>query len=267
MVCAICGSSEQVLKAAFEKVRYVECTCGVTFADPMPTDDELKRFYNNRYVESMGSEGENPHFREEYQPVYQSEKELTFRDLGFPYTEGRGRTWLDVGCANGLFVDWIRQFGYRAKGVDIAPEMIEEARQKGLDCFCCEANELGEVFDIVSLWDVIEHARNPRDMLPRAASALRTGGTLFVQTPCTGIISDTFGDKWREYTYPNHLHLFSQDALFRLLTNHGFAVRKWVRFGSGNTSGTLPDDKKRVIDTIAKRLGIGDVIALWAVKL
>ena len=42
-------------------------------------------------------------------------------------------------------------------------------------------------------------------------------------------------------------------------------IKNWVRFGSGNTSGTLPDGKKKVFDTIAKQLGIGDVIALWAV--
>ncbi|MBP1729821.1 MAG: Methyltransferase/methylase [Deltaproteobacteria bacterium] len=266
MICTICGGSEQVIKAALDKVTYVQCTCGVTLAVPMPTEEELKAFYNTRYVESMGCGEENPHFREEYQPIYQSEKALTFRDLGFPHTEGVGLRWLDVGCANGLFVGWIQQFGYETKGVDVAPEMIEEARQKGLDCHCCEANDLGEVFDIVSLWDVIEHALDPDAMLSRVSSAVKSEGNLFLQTPCTGIISDTFGQGWREYTYPNHLHLFSQDALFRLLTRHGFMIRNWVRFGSGNTSGTLPDDKKRVIDTIAKRMGIGDVIALWAVR-
>jgi 2-polyprenyl-3-methyl-5-hydroxy-6-metoxy-1,4-benzoquinol methylase len=267
LICRICGSSEQAIKAALDTVTYVQCTCGVTLAVPMPTEAELKSFYNNRYVDSMGCGEENPHFREEYQPVYQSEKALTFKDLAFAYTEGKGLTWLDVGCANGLFVGWIEQFGYETKGVDVAPEMIEEARQKGLDCHCCEADALGEVFDIVSLWDVIEHALDPDAMLSRVSATVKSGGNLFLQTPCTGIISDTFGSNWREYTYPNHLYLFSQDALFRILTRHGFMIRSWVRFGSGNTGGTLPDDKKRVIDTIAKRMGIGDVIALWAVKV
>jgi 2-polyprenyl-3-methyl-5-hydroxy-6-metoxy-1,4-benzoquinol methylase len=265
MTCTICGSSEQVAKALFAEVAYARCACGVTFADPMPTETELVEFYNNNYVRSMGCKEANPHFTEAYQPVYQSEKVLTFKDLKFPYEDGQGLRWLDVGCANGLFVDWIKQFGYEVSGVDVAPQMVHEARGKGLDCHCCHADELGSRFDIVSLWDVIEHSLNPKKLMEGVAKTVKSGGSLLLQTPCTGIISDTFAQNWREYTYPNHLHLFSQESLFQVLKDHGFMIRNWVRFGSGNTSGTLPDDKKKVFDTIAKCLGIGDVIALWAV--
>ena len=266
MICNLCGGSEQVVKAVLNEATYGQCTCGVTLADPMPSEDELKAFYNNKYVESMGCKESNPHFTQSYQPIYQAEKALTLRDLSFPYEEGKRQRWLDVGCANGLFVGWIKQFDYEVAGVDVAPEMIEEARSKGLSCYCCEADQLGGTFDIVSLWDVIEHSRCPKETMTRVGKTLRQGGNLFLQTPCTGIISDTFGQHWREYTYPNHLHLFSQDSLFRLLKEHDFMIKNWIRFGSGNTSGTLPDEKKKVIDSIAKRLGIGDVIAVWAVR-
>ncbi len=265
MICTLCGGTEQVVKASLDDATYIQCTCGVTLAEPMPSEAELRSFYNNHYVESMGCKDDNPHFTEAYQPVYQSEKALTFKDLGFDYEKCEGLRWLDVGCANGLFVGWIKQFGYDAMGVDVAPEMIDEARSKGLNCHCCEADELNETFDIVSLWDVIEHSRSPKEVMTRVRKTVKKGGALFLQTPCTGIISDTFGQGWREYTYPNHIHLFSQDSLFRLLKEHGFMLKNWVRFGSGNSSGTLPDDRKRVIDTIAKRLGIGDIIAVWAV--
>ena len=267
MTCSICGSSETVVKALFTNAAYVQCTCGVTLADPMPTEADLAKFYDHDYLKSMGCKETNPHFTEAYQPIYRSEKVLTFKDLKFPYADGHGLRWLDVGCANGLFVDWIRQFGYEVSGIDVASQMIQEARGKGLDCHCCQANELGSRFDIVSLWDVIEHSLNPRGLLQSVAKAVKSGGSLLLQTPCTGIISETFAQSWREYTYPNHLHLFSQESLFRLLKDYGFMIRNWVRFGSGNTSGTLPDDKKEVFDTIAKRLGIGDVIALWAVMV
>ena len=150
MTCILCGSSERTARAVFDIVTYAQCTCGVTLADPMPTKTELTTLYDHNYVESMGCKEANPHFTEAYQPVYQSEKVLTFNDLGFPYEKGKGLRWLDVGCAgNGLFVGWIRQFGCEAFGVDVAPQMIEEARSKGLDCYCCEADELGSAFDIV----------------------------------------------------------------------------------------------------------------------
>jgi hypothetical protein len=101
--------------------------------------------------------------------------------------------------------------------------------------------------------------------MQRIQKCLKKGGTLFLQTPCSGIVSDTFGKLWGDYVYPAHLHIFSQDSLFRLLVSNGFNIVNWVRFGSGNPKGSIPDDRKKVIDSIAKQLGIGDQIALWAI--
>ena len=61
-----------------------------------------------------------------------------------------------------------------------------------------------------------------------------------------------------------HLHLFSQDSLFKLLCDTGFSVVSWVRFGSCNPKGSIPDVNKRAMDTIAKRMGIGDTIVVRA---
>jgi len=266
MLCKICNRDEQILKAVVDGVKHVQCTCGVTFVDPMPLKDEVGKIYENDYVEGMGLNEDNPHFKEEYQPIYQSEKAMTFKDLCFPYEKGENKKWLDVGCANGLFVGWIERFGYDAVGVDVSNEMIKIARSKGLNCYCKDPSELDDLYDVISMWDVIEHLLDPIDLVVKVSKRLKRGGSLLLQTPCTGIISDTFGNNWREYTYPNHLHFFSQEALFNVLTCHGFSVNSWVRFGSGNNSGTLPDDRKKVFDTIAKQLGIGDIIAMWAKK-
>ena len=43
-------------------------------------------------------------------------------------------------------------------------------------------------------------------------------------------------------------------------------MKSWVRFGSGNDSGTIPDLNKRAMDIVAKTLGIGDTLAVWFVK-
>lgn len=267
MICKICGGMTQMLKAVVKDIKYVLCTCGVTFADPLPSREDIEKIYDDDYLENLKLDGDNPHFREEYQPIYQAEKVMTFRDLGFSYEKGENKRWLDVGCANGLFVGWIKQFGYDAVGVDVSIEMIEIAKSKGLNCYCSNPDELGETFCVVSMWDVIEHLSEPMGMIKKVRQCVNKGGSLFLQTPCTGIISDTFGNNWREYTYPNHIHLFSQDSLFRILADHGFLIRNWVRFGSGNNSGTLPDDRKKVFDSISKQLGIGDIIAIWAVLL
>ena len=73
-----------------------------------------------------------------------------------------------------------------------------------------------------------------------------------------------FAEKWLYYLPVQHIHLFSQESLFKLLSDSGFSVISWVRFGSCNPKDSIPDVNKRAIDTIVKRLGIGDTIVVRA---
>ena len=116
----------------------------------------------------------------------------------------------------------------------------------------------------MTLWDVIEHLLDPRDALQRIAGLLDPEGELWIQTPCTGLVSEAFGDHWRNFLYPQHVHLFSESGLAQLLEQEGFRVLARVRFGSGNTAGTVPDPAKRAADRVAKASGHGDTIALRA---
>ncbi len=45
-----------------------------------------------------------------------------------------------------------------------------------------------------------------------------------------------------------------------------FMIVNWIRIGSGNNAGTIPQNPKKVFDTISKNLGIGDNIIVWAKK-
>lgn len=63
-----------------------------------------------------------------------------------------------------------------------------------------------------------------------------------------------------------HINLFSQEALFRLCADSGFGLHSWIRFGSGNTAGSVPAANKCAMDIIAKKHGFGDTLAALFVK-
>lgn len=98
---------------------------------------------------------------------------------------------LDVGCGNGSLLDLARQCGYtRLAGVDISPEQVAIARDRGLTNIACEdlipyLTRTRSTFDAITAVDVIEHF-DPGDVVRVLAGirdALRPGGILILRSP------------------------------------------------------------------------------------
>lgn len=264
--CRICGSGESRLAASVGGSNYVRCSCcGVERMAEYPTGPEVTEFYSRGYMTKKFNDlGHHLHFTREYRAAYFAEKDLTFSDLRMDLREYSGKTLLDVGCANGQFLEYTGKFGIKALGVDISEEMVGEARKNGLNCEVADLFDIKGAYDLVTFWDVIEHVMDPVAVLEKTRTLLKPGGEIVIQTPCTGTVSELFGDKWLYYLPVQHIHLFSQESLFALLVRAGYSITSWVRFGSCNPKGSIPDTNKRAIDTIVKKTGLGDTIVVRA---
>lgn len=264
--CRICGANESSLTASLEGYQYVRCAvCGVQRPASYPTAEELSAFYEDNYMtKQFNNLGHHLHFTPEYRATYFAEKDLTFSDLRMDLNRLSGKKALDVGCANGQFLEYTSRFNIDATGIDISADMIGAARKNGLNCHVKDLFEMQGSFDLVTFWDVIEHVPNPKEVLEKTRTLLNGQGEVIIQTPCTGAVSELFGDKWLYYLPVQHLHLFSQESLFSLLSSTGYSIVSWVRFGSCNPKGSIPDVNKKAMDTIAKRMGIGDTIVVRA---
>lgn len=264
--CRLCNSTEARLAAVVDDHHYVRCAgCGVERMASYPTPTEIQEFYASGYmIKQFNNLGHHLHFTPEYRETYFAEKSLTFSDLRMDLAKYKGKKLLDVGCANGQFLEYTAKFGIDATGIDISEEMVNSGRNAGLNCHVKDLFAMEGQFDILTYWDVIEHVPDPKAVLEKTRSLLAKGGEVILQTPCTGMVSELFGDKWLYYLPVQHLHLFSQDTLFKLLSDTGFSVVSWVRFGSCNPKGSIPDVNKKAIDTIVKRMGIGDTIVVRA---
>lgn len=104
------------------------------------------------------------------------------RRLGLPDQA----TVLDLGCARGDFLDFARAAGLTVEGVDLHPGLAEEARRRGYTVHTGDlrdlADALGTRFDLVTLWDVIEHVDDPVGVLAACRKILRPGGLLLFHT-------------------------------------------------------------------------------------
>lgn len=140
---------------------------------------------------------------------------------------GRGRL-LDIGTAAGAFVAAAGKHGWDAEGCEPNKWLAEwGTRHYGIrirqGSVFDQPYEAGS-FDVVTLWDVIEHTVNPREMLDRCQTLIKPGGVLIVNYPDIGSwIARLLGRRWLFLTSV-HLYYFTRSTMRRMLESAGFTV-------------------------------------------
>jgi SAM-dependent methyltransferase len=131
---------------------------------------------------------------------------------------------LDVGCGNGAFVAAAARAGYDAEGHDLAPEVAAAASARW--SLPVHTGDLGALeagpYDVVTLWDTLEHAVAPRALLVEVARLLAPGGHVVVLSPhSAGVSARVLHGRWWAFGPNDHLVLFSGDALADALRDAG----------------------------------------------
>ncbi len=138
---------------------------------------------------------------------------------------------LDVGCGAGHFLAVAETRGWQATGVEVsqsALELLEQVRARRGFRFAVVSGDLREAafpsssFAAVTLFEVIEHVRDPVATLREASRLLKDGGLLYLTTPnFNGLTRYLLGRKWRVIA-PEHLCLFSLRSIRYCLGVAGF---------------------------------------------
>ena len=269
--CNVCGSSLFKPSLLCEGFSYVRCAkCGLVQMNPQPLQDEIKR----RYGEGSGQDYLAYELANE--KAFLDLELLALNDAGFEkfekelFTNGINAVRiLDVGCATGNLLAFLRQRGWETTGVEINETQAEYGRrERKLDVRKEPIEEIhfpDGYFNTVIASHLIEHLNDPASFVAEAYRVLADGGRFFVTTPnIDGFQARLFKGRWRSAIF-DHLYLFSVKTLSRLLKEKGFAVEKVAVWG-GLAKGSAPDSVKRLFDKTAKRFGFGDVMIIRAAK-
>jgi SAM-dependent methyltransferase len=241
--CNLCQSSDQEflfnrtdlalgLAGTFSMVR---CrSCGLIYMNPRPTISAIGYYYPSSYEIFNLQDTESGSAQANWSRSYQLNK----RCKAIIKHKKSGRI-LDVGCATGQFLHQMRLFGqWERKGVELIPAVAEQGRDRyGLDIHAGMFEEAGypeAYFDVVSMWDVMEHVHDPAGTVREAARVLEPDGILAMSLPIGDSLgAKVFGRYWVGYETPRHLHVFTRETLTQLLEQNGFRfVEETVLYGS-----------------------------------
>ncbi len=249
--CFLCGASRWQVRCRIGAYEVRECQgCGLCRTHPIPDksaylDINRSLYTAERRILTYDSR------RAELRKRYTRQLDQIERLHGAP-----GKTLLDVGCSIGVFASAAKARGYQVRGVELAEETARYAQATfGLDVFCGtleEAHYPDQSFDVVTLWDVLEHVGNPIGLLCETRRILKDGGLLVVQCPnVRSKMASIGGERWIWWTVPDHLTHFDPNTMTRLLRRCGFAVASMETWEP-------PQDSLLNLLTAATRVGSED---------
>jgi len=262
--CNLCGGRRYRKFLTATDYSFVKCSgCGLVYQNPQPVFDDLKYRYGQGYFEYELRNEEN-FFRL---------MKLGLQDIRFfELTEGLERQglFLDIGCATGMLLAFLRDRGWGVRGVELCRESAEYGiNGRKLDIFIGTLEEAAfpsAHFPVIHFSHLIEHVPDPRDFLSEVNRILWPGGYAVIVTPnISGLQARLFRERWRS-AIADHLTLFSRRTLHRMLIQSGFEILKTVTWG-GLAKGTVPVSVKRPVDCLAKKMGFGDVVLVLTRKV
>jgi len=259
--CVLCGGSVFTSFLNCEGFGYVRCKCGLVQMNPQPKKDDIHARYSDTYGKDYLQ------YEIDNEAAFLKLQQLALKDAGFIDT-GHQKTFLDIGCATGALLEYLRDCGFTVTGVEISPSAEYAVKQRKLDVRSLpleENNFTNEQFDIVHASHLIEHLKDPHGFLTEVRRILKPTGCLYITTPnISGFQAHLFGSHWRSAIF-DHMYLFSKKTLKKLLETTSFKI-KHIRTWGGLAAGSAPKIIKKIIDFLAKYLGFGDVMIIKCIK-
>lgn len=148
---------------------------------------------------------------------------------------------LDLGSADGEFLKSFLNSGKFISGLDADPAAAENLRSYNIDAHTMTLGEsslqLPQKYDVITMWDLIEHIDNIESSLRWISNHLKPGGNLLIVTPDANSLLDRFAGIEKAITFGKskmlleiclnryHLNRFSRSGLESLLQRYNIALK------------------------------------------
>jgi 2-polyprenyl-3-methyl-5-hydroxy-6-metoxy-1,4-benzoquinol methylase len=220
IACAVCGNKDPLqfsLKYQKENFAVTTCNrCSFHFIPPYYRKNIVYTQYKNADVTAAVRAGNNQ--------VKIERHKLRFRFIRKFIREGR---LFDLGAGWGHFMLAGKELGYDVYGIEISEQpYLYCVNDLKLPVDHIDFFEMDEArkFDIITMWDVLEHIDKANDFLAKCSKLTRPGGYLFLQVPqIDSYIARKHKDQWKMMGL-DHVNYFGKETIRQILANNGYEV-------------------------------------------
>jgi len=232
--CNVCGSNEfEVLFQGGDLMleidgdfRWVRCsTCGTLRQNPMPSWEELEKSYPPDYGSYTTLLPRNASL---FQRI--TKRLGQWKRVNFVQKYCSSGSWLDIGSGSGqilqeaLFRNQWQLFGLEPNqfAAKYSSDFLELPIQ---NCTIEEFLYSDKKFDLITMWDVLEHISTPTETIKMVSNMLNDDGIFIFQFPnLASFDRQVFGKYWNGYDLPRHLYLFPEEVIKNILQKNGFQI-------------------------------------------
>lgn len=219
--CPLCDANDGAVTFSKNGFDHLRCKCGMIYVGDILKEEYLNLVYDDDQYE------------EETHRSFRTEPRKSFI-LGI-YQEGldlikksgsSSGDLLDIGCSSGLFMEYAAERGFSVKGIEPSRYAVDIAQSCNLDVtmgYFKKELFTEESFSIITLWDVLEHCEDPKEIIDAAFHVLAPGGRLFIQVPnAMGLAPRILKQDCNMFTGFGHVNLFGPETLRSLLEPIGY---------------------------------------------
>ena len=240
----------------------VQCRqCTMQYLNPRPNDDIVLQSYSDAVDPTFVAQNPNRI------ATFEKTLRVVLGDLQWP--NGEGRRYLDIGCAGGASLVAARSLGFAVQGVEPSHWLAEYGRTNyGIDVrdgILQPGTFPDSSFDIITMWDVLEHVPEPGPLLELIHRLLRPGGVLLLTYPdIASITQRLLGDRW-PFWLSVHLNYYVPATIRRQVEQANFEVLRfrpyWMSLPLGYAlSRAVPYFKPvALLQRLVEGLGLGRV--------
>lgn len=237
IACRVCASDQGVLLFEVDGRQVLRCAvCSHVYLNDEHTHETIADLYEN-----YGQQGENQYFAGmDAQVMANIDGYLRTSRALLTLEAERAPRLLDIGCGTGGLMERAQALGFRVEGVEICQPLAELTRArlgcKVHDRFLTELELPEASYDVITMYDLVEHLADPVGDLCAVHRLLKPGGVLFVLTPNDEALVrriskalfhlslGRFDRPMRKLYYPDHLSYFTAQSLTELFARTGFEV-------------------------------------------
>ncbi len=194
--------------------RHVKCrNCQLIYVNPIEKASKINEDYSK--MESSDA------------PIIRRSRLLAAKSqVGLIKKYKRGTSLLDIGCGEGFFLFNASKAGYTITGIELSQDAAAYAKREfslDVETRHFEESQFPEnCFDVITLWQVLEHLPYPLTTLKEVYRILKPGGLIVLSTPDVGgIPARLLGRRWWNIRRI-HINQFTTKNLRHILKNAGF---------------------------------------------